>query len=167
MLRTLQYSHLLYINSSFHWNEHQPNIISMKNLANENNIKLASATISILDSWGVSNADKIKLLALPAGTKPRAIQRYQQGLPFPDDKMVQERVGHLQGIAQALQLAYPRNAQGGELWLNRPCKKLNSRIPITIMLEDGMRGIIAIRMHVDCSYDWFVDDQASQTSHSK
>ncbi|MEE8379939.1 MAG: antitoxin Xre/MbcA/ParS toxin-binding domain-containing protein [Gammaproteobacteria bacterium] len=134
----------------------------MSSPSNEDKAKLASSLIAVLDSWSVSNADKIILLALPVDTKPRAIQQYQQGTPLPDDKNVQERAGHLLGIADALRLAYPRNAQGGELWLNRPCRHFNGRIPMTIMMKEGLTGITTVRMHIDCSYDWFIDDQTSQ-----
>ena len=139
----------------------------MKALTNEDKAKLASTLIAILDGWGVSNADKVILLALPAGTKPRAIQRYQQGTPLPDDKNVQERAEHLLGIARALGLAYPRNARGGELWLNRPCKHFNGRMPMAIMTEEGLTGITTVRMRIDCSYDWFIDEQTSQSGQPK
>ena len=135
---------------------------STNDSASEKKAKLASTIISTLDSWGVSNADKIILLDLPAETKPRAIQRYQQGTPLPDDTNVQERVGHLLGIAEALKLAYPRNEKGGELWLNRPCRHFNGRVPMTIMTEDGLTGITTVRMYIDCSYDWFIDEKASR-----
>ena len=131
-------------------------------ITNEKKAKLSSTIISTLDNWGVSNADKIVLLDLPPETKPRAIQRYQQGTPLPDDINVQERAGHLRGIADALKLAYPRNEKGGELWLNRPCRHFNGRIPMTIMTEDGLTGITTVRMYIDCSYDWFIDEKKSQ-----
>lgn len=151
------------VDKIFNFGQNSP----MKSPSNEDKIKMASTLIAILNGWGVSNADKITLLALPAGTKPRAIQRYQQDTPLPDDKDVQERVGHLLGIAEALRLAYPRNAQGGELWLNRPCKHFNGRIPMTMMTEEGLTGITAVRMYIDCSYDWFIDEQTSQPSRPK
>lgn len=139
----------------------------MKKSTHDEKIKQASRLIGILDAWGVSNADKVILLALPADTKPRAIQRYQQGTPLPDVKIVQEHSQHLLGIAEALRLAYPRNVRGGELWLNRPSKHFNGRVPMAMMIEDGLIGITTIRMHIDCSYDWYVDDQASRPCHSK
>jgi hypothetical protein len=132
----------------------------MKLSTSEKKAKLASTLISILDDWGVSNANKIILLDLPAETKPRSIQRYQQGTPLPEDINVQERAGHLLGIADALRLAYPRNQQGGELWLNRPCSHFNGRVPMTMMTEEGLTGITMVRMYIDCSYDWFIDEQA-------
>lgn len=134
----------------------------MTNITADEKVKLASAVIAILDDWGVTNADKITLLALPINTKPRAIQRYQQGVPLPEDEDTQERIEHLLGIAKALRLAYPRNQQGGELWLNRTSNHFNGRIPIAIMIEDGLIGITSVRMHVDCSYDWFIDEQSSR-----
>ncbi len=139
----------------------------MNSRTNEDNIQLASTLMGILDSWGVGNADKITLLALPTSTKPRALQRYQQGTPLPDNEAVQERVGHLLGIARALRLAYPRNMQGGELWLNRPCNHFNGRVPMAIMTQEGLTGITTVRMHIDCSYDWFVDEQTSRSNPDK
>ena len=135
--------------------------------SSEDKAILASTLIAVLDDWKVSNADKIILLALPADTKPRAIQRYQQDTPLPEDKDVQERARHLLGIAEALRLAYPRNTQGGELWLNRPCRHFNGRIPMTMMTEEGLTGITTVRMYIDCSYDWFIDDQASRPGRPK
>jgi len=137
--------------------------LNNESLINEKNAQLASMVMEILDNWAMSNADKVVLLDLPAGTKPRAIQRYQQGTPLPDDKNVQQRVGHVLGIAEALRLAYPRNTQGGNLWLNRPCKHFNGQIPMEMMIDDGLTGITAVRMHIDCSYDWFMDEQSSKS----
>ena len=124
---------------------------------------LAIKLIALLNDWGVSNADKVILLALPVGTKPRAIQHFQQGAPFPEDKNVQERVEHFIGIAEALRLAYPRNLQGGKLWLHRPNRHFNKRTPLSVMIEDGLAGIAAVRMRIDCSYDWLIDEQKNKS----
>jgi len=121
--------------------------------------RIAVKLIALLNDWGISNADKVILLALPEGTKPRAIHHFQQGEPFPEDKNVQERVEHFIGIADALRLAYPRNFQGGKLWLNRPNRHFNKRTPLSVMIEDGLAGITAVRMRIDCSYDWLIDEQ--------
>ena len=134
----------------------------MNKLSNEEISRQSIALITVLDNWGVSNAQKVVMLALPSGTKPRAILRYQQGASFPVDEVIQERIEHFFGIAEALRLAYPRNSQGGELWLKRPNKHFNQRTPLSVMIEDGLAGIIAVRMRIDCSYDWFIDEQQSK-----
>ena len=130
----------------------------MSELTDQDNSRLSTFLIAIFNEWGISNADKVTLLALPTGTKPRAIQQYQQGAPFPEDENIQTRVGHFIGIADALRLAYPRNLQGGKLWLNRPNRHFEQRTPLSVMIEDGLSGITAVRMRIDCSYDWHVDE---------
>jgi hypothetical protein len=130
----------------------------MSDLTDQEKSRLSIFLISVLSEWGISNADKVTLLALPAGTKPRAIQQYQQGTPLPEDEHVQTRVDHFVGIAEALRLAYPRNQQGGKLWLNRPNRHFNQRTPLSVMIEEGLSGITAVRMRIDCSYDWHVDE---------
>lgn len=120
--------------------------------------QLATNLVNLLNDWGVSNADKVTLLALPDGTRPRAIHQYQQGTPLPEDNNTQLRVEHFVGIDKALRLAYPRNLQGGKLWLNRPNRHFNQRTPLSVMIEDGLNGIAAVRMRIDCSYDWHIDE---------
>lgn len=134
----------------------------MSDTSDQEKSHISISLITALNDWGISNADKVTLLALPTGTKPRAIQQYQQGAPFPEDENVQARVTHFVGIAQALRLAYPRNMQGGKLWLHRPNRHFNQRTPLSVMIEDGLSGIAAVRMKIDCSYDWHVDEQSHQ-----
>jgi len=131
----------------------------MSKLSDQEKSRNSTYLISLLNEWEISNADKVTLLALPMGTKPRAIQQYQQGAPFPDDESIQTRINHFVGIAEALRLAYPRNMQGGKLWLHRPNRHFNQRTPLSVMIEDGLSGIAAVRMRIDCSYDWHVDEE--------
>lgn len=135
---------------------------NMNDLTDQQKSRLATSLIAILNEWGISNADKVTLLALPAGTKPRAIQLYQQGTHFPEDEDIQLRVEHFMGIAEALRLAYPRNFEGGKLWLYRPNRHFDQRTPLAVMIEDGLTGITAVRMRIDCSYDWHIDEQSHQ-----
>lgn len=136
----------------------------MTDQTDENLSQQSIVLIAQLNDWGISNADKVKLLALPSGTKARAIQHYQQGAPFPTEEDTQTRVAHFMGIANALRLAYPRNAQGGKLWLNRPNKHFDQRTPLSVMIEDGLTGITAVRIRIDCSYDWLIDEQNSRNN---
>ena len=36
------------------------------------------------------------------------------------------------------------------------------RTPLATMLEDGLQGIIAVRKHLDCAYDWYVDTRENE-----
>jgi hypothetical protein len=131
----------------------------MKSLNHDEQVSLTLRVIAILDEWRLSSADKICLLALPDGTRNRSIQKYQSGTPLPFDNTVRERVEHLLGIGHSLRLANPRNTQAGSLWLRRPHRRFDNRTPMVVMLEDGLTGIVEIRKEVDCSYDWFTDEQ--------
>ncbi|WP_455217921.1 antitoxin Xre/MbcA/ParS toxin-binding domain-containing protein [Kaarinaea lacus] len=130
----------------------------MSDQVDQDKSRLATFLIAVFHDWGVSNAEMVTLLALPDGTKPRAIHQYQQGTPFPEDESIQARVDHFVGIAEALRLAYPLNMQGGKLWLHRPNRHFERRTPLSVMIEDGLSGIAAVRMRIDCSYDWHVDE---------
>lgn len=122
-------------------------------------INLTILVITLLDDWQISNVDKIALLALPEKTRPRALQRYLQGTPLPFSDPMLERIEHLRGIADSLRLANPRNSQAGALWIRRPLPRLQNQTPLTIMLDQGLAGIISVRKHLDCSYDWYSDQQ--------
>lgn len=134
----------------------------MIEFSHDEQVSLTRLVLNLLESWGVSNADSIVLLALPAGTKPRALQRYQQDTPLPFDEKVYERVEHMVGISDALHLANPRSEQAGALWLKRPNRRFNGRAPLAVMIDDGLLGITLVRKHLDCSYDWYVDEQQSR-----
>ena len=129
----------------------------------EDRVTVTRAIISMLDSWGVSAANQVALLALPKGTRPGAIRQFRQSTPFPEDAGVMERIEHLVGIADALRTSYPRNAYMSSIWMNRINHRFDNRTPLAAMLEDGLNGIMAVRTHLDCAYDWHISGSASQS----
>ena len=134
----------------------------MKSLTHDQQINLTLRVLSVLEDWRLTSADKILLLALPDTTRSRSIQKYQQGAPLPFDDTVHTHVDHILGIGHSLRLANPRNAAAGSLWLHRPHRRFHNRTPMSVMLEDGLDGIINIRKEIDCSYDWISDQRAHE-----
>jgi len=134
----------------------------MKTLTHDQQINLTLRVLSVLEDWRLTSADKILLLALPDATRSRSIQKFQQGAPLPFDEIVHTHVDHILGIGHSLRLANPRNAAAGSLWLHRPHRRFHNRTPMSVMLEDGLDGIINIRKEIDCSYDWITDQQAQR-----
>jgi Antitoxin Xre/MbcA/ParS C-terminal toxin-binding domain len=126
----------------------------MEQMNREDRVTLTRAIIALLDDWGVSAADQIGLLALPAGTRPGAIRQFRQSTPFPEDARVMERIEHLIGIADALRTSYPHNAHMGSIWMNKANHRFENRTPLAAMIEDGLGGFVAVRTHLDCAYDW-------------
>ncbi|MFP5348257.1 MAG: antitoxin Xre/MbcA/ParS toxin-binding domain-containing protein [Gammaproteobacteria bacterium] len=120
----------------------------------DDRVQIARLIVTLLDDWGVRPADQITLLALPADTPPRSMRRYRDNTPLPEDPAIAERVEHLVGIADALRTTFPRNANMGSIWLHRRNQRFGNRTPLATMLEDGLLGLITVRAHLDCAWDW-------------
>ncbi len=117
-------------------------------------IILTVRIMEILDGWGMSSAEIISLIALPEKTPTRALRRYRKNTPFPVSPELEERLEHIIGITDALRTSYPHNPNMGKIWIRQRSKKLKNQIPLQIIIENGLEGIIEIRKHLDCSYDW-------------
>ena len=128
----------------------------MEKLSLEDRIELTRAIVHILDDWGLSAAQQIALLALPENTRPGAFRQFRQNTPLPMDEAVLERIEHVIGIADALRTSYPHNARMAGIWLNRVNHRFDNRTPLAAMLEDGLAGLLAVRVHLDCAYDWHI-----------
>lgn len=126
----------------------------LHDMTREERLEMTRLTIALLDNWGIAPEQQIALLALPPHTKSREIRRYRDQTPFPEDPSIYERIEHLVGIAEALRTSYPHSAYMGNIWLNRPNDRFDNRSPLACMIEDGIPGFIAVRAHLDCSYDW-------------
>jgi hypothetical protein len=121
----------------------------------EERAALARGIMSILDKWGLSATEQVKLLNLPEKTPTRMLRRFRDDTPFPDIKQVNERLEHIIGIADALRTTYPHNPSMGLIWMKQKNKRFQRRAPVSVMVEDGLDGIIAVRSHLDCAFDWF------------
>ena len=126
----------------------------MKNMAQDQQVALTVRIMEILDGWGMSAAEIISLIALPEKTPTRALRRYRENTAFPISPELEERIRHIMGITDALRTSYPHNPNMGKMWIRQRSKKLNNQIPLQIIIENGLEGIVEIRKHLDCSYDW-------------
>lgn len=129
----------------------------MQGYSHEERVEATRLIIALLDAWGLSDSDQLSLLGLPEGTRSRVIRSYRRDTPLPESEEVFERVEHLAGIAEALRTSHPMNPAAGAVWMNQPNRRFGDRRPIEAMLEDGLAGIRAVRMHLDCAYDWQVN----------
>jgi len=131
-----------------------PRRAAMQELDREENSEFARLIVSLLDDWGVAPEHQVLLLALPDETRPGVIRQYRNGKPLPDSEAVRERCEHLVGIADALRTSFPLNARMGGVWMNRAHRQFDDRTPLQVMIEEGIQGVISVRAHVDCAFDW-------------
>lgn len=124
------------------------------NLGHNDRVELTRTIIHILDGWEINAADQINILDLPEKTPARAIRRYRENTPLPDDPNIMQRITHVLGIAEALRTTFPRNHQMGAHWLRKPHRRFNRRTPLSVILQDGLNGLISVRADVDCAFAW-------------
>ncbi|MHB8346321.1 MAG: MbcA/ParS/Xre antitoxin family protein [Acidiferrobacterales bacterium] len=126
----------------------------MHELSHEQRVDITRAVISILDRWGLSAEDQVTILALPPDTGPGMIGQYRESMALPDDVEVTERIEHLAGIADALRTSHPLNGAMDAIWMNTANHRFDDRTPLEVMISDGLSGVIAVRAHLDCTFDW-------------
>jgi len=130
----------------------------MSELSEEDLGELAKAVTSILSNWGISASDQLVLLAMPEEVRSRHMQKFRQGEPLPNLKAVLDRVDHIIGIAEALRTTFPQNAHMAKFWLQQPHRRFDNETPMKCIMEDGLEGLLRVRCHLDCAYDWQQDD---------
>jgi len=114
--------------------------------------------MNTLDDWGLSNDQCWALLDLPGKRSGKSLRRFRDNAPFPDEKQVNMRIDHLYGIIEALRTTYPRNQNMGSQWMRKPNRKFQKTSPLSIIVNDGMSGLVRVRLHLDCTYAWAVTD---------
>ena len=124
---------------------------------NDHNIELTQAVMHALDDWKLGGEQILSVMALPDNVKIRHLSLYRNSQAFPETEEVAERLRHVLGIIDALSTSYPTNPRMSLFWMTRNSKKFQNRAPIQVIIEDGLEGLITIRKHLDCSYDWFGD----------
>lgn len=129
----------------------------MKNqaLSVEDRTLLTRAIMNILDTWGMQAAEQVAILDLPEKTPKRMLRRYREDTPFPDTPEVMKRLEHIVGIADALRTTYPHNPAMGSIWMRRTNNRFQNKSPLQLIYDEGLDGILKIRTHLDCSFDWF------------
>lgn len=126
----------------------------MSHLTQEERRALTHRAFALLDDWRLAASEISAILALPEHIKPRAIPRFREGEPLPDDHRVDRRVAYLLRIEEALRTYFPRNPEMRKVWVRRGTKQFGRRTPLAVMLEDGDSGLIAVLSHLDCTFAW-------------
>lgn len=103
--------------------------------------ELARLVMQILDEWEVEPEDQPKLLGLPDKTRVRALNRYRQGDPLPEDATTEQRLSCLLSIHKALLTVLPHNTAMVRYWVTSPNPRFANRTPLDVMLADGLAGM--------------------------
>lgn len=116
--------------------------------------ELGRAVMEVLDDWGVGLDQGVVLLALPAGTRPRSLNRYRTGAPLPEDAETLERGRCLLAIHRAAHTMYPHSPVAANFWVTTSNPYFDDRSPLDVMLASGMPGIRWVMEHLDGTSPW-------------
>ncbi|MGA7979486.1 MAG: DUF2384 domain-containing protein [Chromatiaceae bacterium] len=126
----------------------------MTELTLDERLAVTRLTMELLEGWGLSARDIAAILSLPDTVKARAVARFREDAPFPDEPPVNRRVAYLMRIAEALKTYFPRNPEMRTLWVKRGNKQFGNKAPVAVMVEDGESGMISVLSHLDCTFAW-------------
>jgi hypothetical protein len=135
----------------------------MANLDRGERINLTNGIMHMLDRWGLSASDIIKILDLPDSVRSRNVARFRDETPFPDEPQVMKRIDYLLRISDALRTYFPRNPEMRFSWVKRANSKFGRKAPLAMMVEGGESGLISVLSHLDCTYAW--DRTGSKASY--
>ena len=118
--------------------------------------------IAMLESWKLPHEQIFALLAIDG--KPRDLRKYRlQGKSLPWSPETAERAEHLLGVNAALLTANPKCDAIQSFWLRKPHRRFNNRPPLLVMLQDGLPGLVQVRVEVDCTYAWSQPPEADRS----
>lgn len=116
---------------------------------------ITRVVMQLLDSWNLETAQMQALLCMPSEIRSRTFHKFREGqAAFPDDETVLRRANYLLRISDALRTTYPRNPEMSGRWIRQGHRRFGKRTPLTIMLEGGDSGMVAVLSELDCTFSW-------------
>lgn len=127
-------------------------------LSKEEMLDVTGKVIQYLDSWQLRPGEVFSILGMP-DEKSRNLPQYrkmQKSLPQTEE--VFTRVDHIIGIADALRTTYPFSDKMRLMWLRKPHRRFRKDTPLSVILNEGVNGLMRVRVEVDCAYGWAISD---------
>ena len=126
--------------------------------------EITQAVMGLLDSWKLDTREIQGVLSLPEKMRTRALNKFREGSDvFPDDPAVLRRAGYLLRISDALRTAYPMNPRMSGRWVRQGHRRFGRRTPLSIILNDGESGLIAVLSELDCTFSWDLTGSTATT----
>jgi hypothetical protein len=118
-------------------------------------IQVTQAVMGLLDEWSLDTKEMQAILLLPDNVRARAFQKFRDGKEgFPSDTNTLRRAHYLLRIADALRTTYPRNPRMAGRWIKQRHRRFGRRTPLSMILDGGEGGLIAVLAELDCTFSW-------------
>lgn len=140
----------------------------MSEFTNEQMTALTQAVVTHMDEWKISAEEILSVLGVSDEAKPRHLTSYRQGAKsLPQKGDVLKRIDHIVGISDALRTTFPFSSQMRVMWLQKPHRRFQKRTPLGVMLDEGVNGLQKVRIEVDCTYGYAINDALHAAAEAK
>ncbi len=117
--------------------------------AEETRRDLARVIGALFEKWELPSEHQLNLLGMSPESR-KVLAQYRRGeRALPNSRDTLDRVGYLLGIHKGLRLLFPEDATLRYEWIKRRNGMLGERMPLQVMIEDGLVGVARIARFVD------------------
>ncbi len=140
----------------------------MSEFTHEQMTALTQAVVTHMDEWKISAEEMLSVLGLSDEAKTRHLNAYRQGSKsLPQESDVLKRIDHIVGISDALRTTFPFSSQMRVMWLQKPHRRFSKRTPLGVILDEGVNGLQKVRIEVDCTYGYAINDAMHAAAEAK
>ena len=131
----------------------------MENYTKEQMTSLTRAVVNHMDEWKIDPGEILSILGVEDSVKPRQLNAMRNGdRVLPQTTEVMQRIDHIVGISDALRTTFPFSSQMRVMWLQKPHRRFQKRTPLSVILSEGLNGLLKVRIEVDCAYGYAISD---------
>ena len=120
----------------------------------EQQISLTKTVMQVLANWKVSPEDQVFMLGLDDKVKPRKLNSFRNGMAIPESSSFVERAQLILAIQNAVDSLYPHNGHAANLWITTNNNFFCNKMPLTVMLEEGVEGMQRVYNRLNGYEDW-------------
>ena len=133
--------------------------MNYEKLSEEQRRDFTRALMNYLDTRKLSSEQMTQLLNLPASIRTRHIAQFRNGMkPFPEGKETWGSVDHVIGICDALRTTFPFSDEMRLSWIRKPHRRFKQQTPLAVMLNEGVSGLLKVRIDIDCAFGWKISE---------
>lgn len=119
-----------------------------REVSSEERSALARMVMRAFDHWGLDTCESTAMLGFAAADSDR-LSIYRDGAPFPDQRDLLDRAGHILAIHKGLRLVFPHQRHLAYRWMRTPNQAFDRRTPAEVVFEEGFQGLLQVRGYLD------------------
>ena len=117
--------------------------------------KVEPMLIALFDHWALTTEQRLDVLGLPR-SNVSLLNTFCNTELIPSQTDYLDRAGHLFGIHVRLRLLSSENLDLAYAWVKSPNRAFNSHTPLSVMITDGLEGLLRVQAYLDNEVKNFV-----------